>query len=58
MGKNIQIDVQYKMTTILQSKKNKKTKKLAKTTGKFASTEFKSFDNLFKILPNGTLSKN
>ncbi len=43
---------------MLQIKKNKNTKKLAKTTGKLASTELRSLDNLFKILPSGTLSKN
>lgn len=58
MGIVIHIEVQQTITTILQIKKNKKTKKLAKTTGKLASTEFKSFDSLFIIRPRGTRSKN
>lgn len=43
---------------MLQIKKNKNTKKLENATGIFESTAFKSFDNLFKIRPIGTLSKN
>lgn len=38
--------------------KNKNTIKFEKYAGIVESTEFKSFDNLFKILPRGTLSKN
>lgn len=43
---------------MLPSKKNKKTKKLANTTGRLASTALRSFDNLLRIRPRGTLSKN
>jgi hypothetical protein len=46
------------MTTMLPKRKNKNTKKLAKTFGKLVSTELRSLDNLLRILPNGTLSKN
>ena len=42
----------------LHIKKKKKTKKFANKTGTELSTELRSLDNLFKILPNGTLSKN
>lgn len=58
IGTIIQMDVQYRMTTMLPKRKKVKTKKLTKTLGKLVSTEFKSFESLFRILPNGTLSKN
>ena len=58
IGKKIQIDVQYKITAMLPNKKKRKTKKLENTFSKFASIAFRSFESLFRILPNGTLSKN
>jgi len=58
IGKRIQIDVMYRITTIFPRRKNKNTKKLANTFGKFVSTEFKSLESLLRILPSGTLSKN
>ncbi len=40
------------------SKKNTKTKVFENNAGTLVSKAFRSFDNLFNILPNGTLSKN
>ena len=40
------------------NKKNKNTTKFENKFERFASTEFKSLENLFRILPKGTRSKN
>jgi len=44
--------------TIFVNAKKVKTKVLLKKLGILLSTELRSFDNLLKILPKGTLSKN
>lgn len=58
MGIKIQAVAVLTIIITFPIKKNKKTKTFEKSTAKEASTEFKSLDNLFNILPNGTLSKN
>lgn len=46
------------MTTMLEPRKKQKTKVVLKYTLTLKSTEFRSFDNLLKIRPKGTRSKN
>ena len=58
IGMIIHMEVQYKMTITLHSKKKKNTMKLPNKTVIVESTEFRSFESLLRIRPRGTLSKN
>ena len=46
------------MVRIDEARKNENTRVLLSATLIFISTEFKSFESLLKIRPNGTRSKN
>ena len=58
MGNSTQGVEQYTITTIFPIKKKANTRTFPQTEGKLASIAFKSLDNLLRIRPRGTLSKN